>query len=41
MLLGDILVALNGKPVKDTDDVQTVLEPEFVGKPVKAALVRA
>jgi S1-C subfamily serine protease len=40
LLLGDILVALNGKPVKDTDDVQSVLEPDFVGKPVKATLVR-
>jgi S1-C subfamily serine protease len=40
VLIGDILVALNGKPVKDTDDVQSVLEPEFVGKPVKGAIVR-
>jgi S1-C subfamily serine protease len=40
LMIGDILVALNGKPVQDTDDVQSVLEPGFVGKPVKAALVR-
>ena len=40
VFLGDILVALNGKPVKDTDDVQGVLEPDFVGKEVKASLVR-
>ena len=40
VLIGDILVALNGKPVGDTDDVQSVLEPDFVGKPVKASLVR-
>src|SRR5438034_6992547 len=40
LVLGDILVALNGKPIKDTDDVQSVLEPGFVGKAVKAALVR-
>ena len=40
ILIGDILVALNGKPVKDTDDVQSVLEPDFVGKPVKGAIVR-
>ena len=39
-MIGDILVALNGKPVKDTDDVQSVLEPGFVGKAVKASLVR-
>jgi S1-C subfamily serine protease len=40
LFIGDILVALNGKPIEDTDDVQTVLEPGFVGKPVKAAIVR-
>src|SRR6266700_6959146 len=31
LLIGDILVGLNGKPIKDTDDVQSVLEPGFVG----------
>jgi S1-C subfamily serine protease len=40
LMIGDILVSLNGKPVKDTDDVQSVLEPGFVGKPVAAAMVR-
>jgi S1-C subfamily serine protease len=40
LLIGDILVALNGKSVQDTDDVQSVLEPGFVGKPVAATLVR-
>src|SRR5882762_5559028 len=40
LLIGDILVALDGKPIKDTDDVQSVLEPGFVGKPVAAVLVR-
>lgn len=40
VLIGDIVVALNGKPVKDTDDVQSVLEPDFVGQEVKASLVR-
>jgi S1-C subfamily serine protease len=40
LLIGDILVALNGKSIQDTDDVQSVLEPGFVGKPVKATLVR-
>jgi S1-C subfamily serine protease len=40
LMLGDILVTLDGKPVQDTDDVQRVLEPGFVGKSVKAALVR-
>ena len=40
VLVGDILVAVEGKPVKDTDDVQGVLEPNYVGKAVKASLVR-
>ena len=40
LLIGDILVALDGKSIQDTDDVQSVLEPGFVGKPVKATLVR-
>jgi len=40
LMIGDILVSLNGKPVKDTDDVQSVLEPGFVGKPVVAGMVR-
>ncbi|HTM47994.1 MAG TPA: S1C family serine protease [Bryobacteraceae bacterium] len=41
LLMGDILVALDGKPVADTDDVQSVLEPDYVGRSVKASLVRA
>jgi S1-C subfamily serine protease len=41
LLIGDILVALDGKPIKDTDDVQSVLEPGFVGKSIPATLVRA
>ena len=32
LFIGDILVKLNGKPVEDTDDVQAVLEPGFVGQ---------
>ena len=40
LLIGDILVGLNGNPVSDTDDVQSVLEPGFVGKAVAATLVR-
>lgn len=38
--IGDILVALDGKPVGDTDDVQAVLSAEYVGKRVKASIVR-
>jgi S1-C subfamily serine protease len=40
VLLGDILVAVGGKPVQDTDDLQTVLESHSVGDPVEAAIMR-
>jgi S1-C subfamily serine protease len=40
VLIGDILVALNDKPVHDTDDIQSVLDHESVGKPVTARIVR-
>jgi S1-C subfamily serine protease len=38
--IGDVFVALDGKPVTDTDDVQAVLSAENVGKPVKASILR-
>jgi len=40
LMIGDILVGLNGKPVAYTDDVQSVLDPSFVGKAVAASIVR-
>jgi len=40
VLLGDVLVALDGKPVSDTGDVQEFLGPEFVGKALQASLLR-
>jgi S1-C subfamily serine protease len=40
LFIGDILIALNGTPIEDTDDVQAVLEPGFVGKAVKATIIR-
>ena len=40
IVLGDVLVAMDGKPVADTDDVQEFLGSEFVGKTVKASVVR-
>ena len=40
IVLGDVLVALDGKPVADTDDVQEFLGSEYVGKTVKASVVR-
>jgi S1-C subfamily serine protease len=40
VLIGDILVAVAGKTVTDTDDIQTALGGESVGKPVAARIVR-
>jgi S1-C subfamily serine protease len=40
VVIGDILVALDGRPVSGTDDVQEFLSGEYVGKPLKASLVR-
>jgi len=40
LVVGDMLVALNGRPVSDTDDVQGALDPELVGKPMTAAIIR-
>jgi len=40
LLIGDVLVALDGKPVGDTHDVQALLGPESVGKVVTASLIR-
>ncbi len=40
VLIGDILVALGGKPVRDTDEVQSSLTSEQVGTAVKASLIR-
>jgi len=39
-LIGDILVALDGKPIADTDDVQALLDPERVGKSIAATVIR-
>lgn len=40
LVVGDMLVALNGHPVSDTDDVQGALDPDSIGKPVTAAIIR-
>ena len=39
-LIGDILVALDGKPVSDLDDIQAALGGERVGQAVRAQVVR-
>jgi S1-C subfamily serine protease len=41
VMIGDVLVALEGSPVRDTDDVQSFLGGERVGKPVSAKIIRA
>jgi len=40
ILIGDILVAVNGKPLADTDDVQAELETAGVGQTVQAGVLR-
>ena len=40
ILLGDVLVALDGTPVSDTADISAVLGGERIGKTVKAQIVR-
>ena len=40
IVLGDVLAALDGKAVTDTGEVQEFLGSEYVGKAVKASLVR-
>lgn len=40
VLVGDILMSLNGQTIEDTDDVQTALETAGAGKGVEAALLR-
>jgi serine protease DegQ len=41
LLIGDVLVALDGVPVSDTADVQALLGPERVGTTVGASIIRA
>lgn len=39
-LIGDVLLAIEGKPVADTDDIQTTLESYPVGQTIRASLLR-
>jgi S1-C subfamily serine protease len=41
VLIGDVLVALDGRPVSDTADVLALLGPERVGREIKASIIRA
>ncbi len=40
VLIGDVLVALDGKPVTDMDDLQAMLGGEHVGQAMRALMVR-
>jgi S1-C subfamily serine protease len=40
VLIGDVLVALDGRVVNDTADVLAMLGPERVGKEVRASIIR-
>lgn len=39
-IVGDILVTLAGKPVTDTEGVQSLLDPDQVGATVPAQIIR-
>jgi S1-C subfamily serine protease len=41
LLIGDVLVELDGKPVMETDDVMRVLGAQRVGSTLRASVVRA
>lgn len=40
VMIGDILLSLEGMPVSDTGDVQTMLGPESAGKTLNAQIIR-
>jgi S1-C subfamily serine protease len=40
ILLGDVLVTLDGQPVKDIDDLQSLLTGDRVGRPVPVEVIR-
>ncbi|MFB2838994.1 S1C family serine protease [Floridanema evergladense] len=40
ILIGDILIALGDKSINDVSDVHSMLDPERVGKPLNAQIIR-
>lgn len=40
LFVGDVLLSLNGKPVTDTDSVQTLLDPDQIGTSINARILR-
>ena len=41
MLLGDVLVALDGQPTADPRDVLAALGPDTIGRPIEVTVLRA
>ncbi len=41
LMLGDVLIAIGGQPVRDADDLQGALGPERVGQATPVRVVRA
>ena len=40
ILFGDVIIALQGKPVSSLRDLQNFLQPEFVGKEISVSIIR-
>jgi len=40
LLMGDVITSLDGTPVMDPEDLQTVLRPERVGQSIAASIIR-
>jgi len=40
VLIGDIILSLDDRVIEDISDIQAVLEPEKVGKPISAKIIR-
>jgi S1-C subfamily serine protease len=40
VLMGDVIISLDGKPVTDTHDIQSVLDPDRVGKTIPVRILR-
>ena len=41
LMIGDVVLAMDGSAISDTADLQSTLDPEKVGKAVRAQILRA
>ncbi len=41
VLIGDVIVAIEGTPVRNIRDLQAFLEADFIGKPIAVSIIRA